>query len=179
MTIDGVKTAVLEPTNLSNKSPSLAITWDAMALNVVGDDVAEELATTKPRIAVGAGGGGRAAQVAAAGTTGITITAWQMQAGDDTVVAERVHAVLSRKRSPRTTEMPRPSGDVSGRWDVDVEFYSSRSQHTLQIEQDGNWIQGRRSILAIPRGLLWRHCSLLRIRLRSWCSPNGRTARLR
>jgi seryl-tRNA(Sec) selenium transferase len=26
--------------------------------------------------------------------------------------------------------------------DVDVEFYSSRSQHTLQIEQDGNWIQG-------------------------------------
>src|SRR5207237_9623232 len=59
MTIDGVKTAVLEPTDLSNKSPSLAITWDATALNVVGDDVAEELATTKPRIAVGAGGGDR------------------------------------------------------------------------------------------------------------------------
>jgi hypothetical protein len=140
--IDGVKTAVREPTDLSNKSPSLAITWEAAALNVMGDDVAEELATTKPRIAVGAGGGGRAAQAATPGTTGITITAWQMQPGDDKVVAERVHAVLSRKRPPRTTEMPRPSGDVSGRWDVDVEFYSSRSQHTLQIEQDGNWIQG-------------------------------------
>src|SRR4051812_5943755 len=58
MTIDGVKTAVLEPTDLSNKSPSLAITWDATALNVVGEDVAEELATKTPRIAVGAGGGG-------------------------------------------------------------------------------------------------------------------------
>ena len=141
--IDGVKTAVREPTDLSNKSPSLAITWDAAALNVMGDEVAEELATTKPRIAVGAGtGGGRAGQAAAPGITGITITAWQMQPGDDKVVAERVHAVLSRKRPPQTTEMPPPAGDVSGRWDVDVEFSSSRSQHTLQIEQDGNWIQG-------------------------------------
>ena len=141
--IDGVKTAVREPTDLSNKSPSLAITWDAAALNVTGDEVAEELATTKPRIAVGAGtGGGRAAQAAAPGATGITITAWQMQPGDDKIAAERVHAVLSRKRPPRTTAMPPPAADVSGRWDVDVEFFSSRSQHTLQIEQDGNWIQG-------------------------------------
>jgi len=141
--IDGVKTAVREPTELSNKSPSLAITWDAGALNVTGEDIAEELATTKPRIAVGVGaGGGRAAQAAAPGTTGITITAWQMQPGDDTIAAERIYAVLSRKRPPRTTAMPPPAADVSGRWDVDVEFSSSRSQHTLQIEQDGNWIQG-------------------------------------
>src|SRR5215204_4418091 len=35
--IDGVKTAVREPTDeLSNRSPSLAITWDAAALNVTG-----------------------------------------------------------------------------------------------------------------------------------------------
>lgn len=140
--IDGVKTAVREPNDLSNKSPSLAITWDVAALNVMGDDVAEELATTKPRIAVGAGGGGGRAAQAAPGTTGITITAWQMQPGDDKIVAERVYAVLSRKRPPRTTTMPAPAADVSGRWDVDVEFFSSRSQHTLQIEQDGNWIQG-------------------------------------
>ncbi len=142
--IDGVKAAVREPSDLSNKSPSLAITWDAGTLNVTGDEVAEELATTKPRIAVGAGtgGGGRAAQTVAPGTTGITITAWQMQPGDDKIVAERVHAVLSRKHPARTTTMQPPAADVSGRWDVDVEFFSSRSQHTLQIEQDGNWIQG-------------------------------------
>src|SRR6185436_12287193 len=44
--IDGVKTAVREPTDLSNKSPSLAITWDASAMNVTGEEVAEDLATT-------------------------------------------------------------------------------------------------------------------------------------
>jgi hypothetical protein len=38
--------------------------------------------------------------------------------------------------------MPAPATDLSGRWDVDVEFFSSRSQHTLYLEQDGNWIQG-------------------------------------
>jgi D-glucosaminate-6-phosphate ammonia-lyase len=142
-TINGVKTAVREPSDLSNKSPSLTITWDAAALNITGEELAEELAMTKPRIAVGAGmGGGRAAEATPPGATGITVTAWQMQPGDDKVVADRLHAALSQKRPPRSAQMPSPAADVSGRWDVDVEFSSSRSQHTLQVEQDGNWIQG-------------------------------------
>jgi seryl-tRNA(Sec) selenium transferase len=141
--IDGVNTAVREPRDLSNKSPSLVIAWDAERLNVTGEDLAEELATTTPRIAVGAGvGRDRSAATAPPGTTGITITAWQMQPGDARVVSDRLHAVLSRKRPPRSTQMAAPAADVSGCWDVDVEFFSSRGQHTLQIEQDGNWIQG-------------------------------------
>jgi D-glucosaminate-6-phosphate ammonia-lyase len=142
-TIDGVRTTVREPTDLSNKSPSLVISWDSAKLHVTGDELAEELARTKPRIALGAGiGGGRGSGLPPAGTTGVTITAWQMQPGEDKIVAERLHEVLSRKRPPRSTEMPAPAANISGRWDVDVEFFSSRSQHTLYIEQDGNWIQG-------------------------------------
>ena len=38
--------------------------------------------------------------------------------------------------------MTRPAANISGRWDVDVKFFSSKSQHALFIEQDGNWIQG-------------------------------------
>jgi hypothetical protein len=38
--------------------------------------------------------------------------------------------------------MAPPLADLSGRWSVDIEFYSSRSQHTFFIDQDGNWIQG-------------------------------------
>ena len=72
----------------------------------------------------------------------MSVTAWMMQPGDDKVVAERIYAVLSAKRGPRSTAMPAPSANVSGRWDVDIEFFSSRSRHTLFIEQDGNWIQG-------------------------------------
>jgi hypothetical protein len=35
-----------------------------------------------------------------------------------------------------------PSGNLSGRWDADIEFFSSKSKHGFFFEQDGNWIQG-------------------------------------
>ena len=44
-TIDGVKTAVREPTGLSNHSPSLTISWDPAKLHITGEEVAEELAS--------------------------------------------------------------------------------------------------------------------------------------
>ena len=142
-TIDGVRTTLREPTDLSNKSPSLAILWDASKLHVTGEELAEELARTKPRIAIGAGiGGNRGGAALPPGTTGVTVTAWQMQRGEDKIVAGRLHEALSRTRTPRPAEMPAPAANLTGRWDVDVEFFSSRSQHVLYIEQDGNWIQG-------------------------------------
>jgi len=38
--------------------------------------------------------------------------------------------------------MTAPAATINGRWDADIEFFSSKSRHTLYIEQDGNWIQG-------------------------------------
>ena len=137
-TIESVKTAVREPTGLSNRSPSLTISWDPAKLHITGEEVAEELARTKPRIALGSGGGNEADP----GTTSISITAWMMQPGDDKIVADRIYGVLSQKRSPQSTSMTAPAANLSGRWDVNVEFFSSKSQHTLFIEQDGNRIKG-------------------------------------
>jgi seryl-tRNA(Sec) selenium transferase len=98
-TIDGVKATVREPNGLSNRSPALMISWDPSKMHVSGEDVAEELATTKPRIAVGSGGGrGRRESDS---ETAITITAWMMQPGEDRIVADRIHGVLSQKRSPK------------------------------------------------------------------------------
>ena len=56
-TLESVKTAVREPNGLSNRSPSLTISWDPAKLHITGEEVAEELARTKPRIALGGGGG--------------------------------------------------------------------------------------------------------------------------
>ena len=64
-----------------------------------------------------------------------------MRPDDDKVVADRLFGVLSQKRSPKPP-MPTPSANISGRWDVNVEFFSSKSQHTLTLEQDGNRLQG-------------------------------------
>jgi hypothetical protein len=138
-----VKTSVREPTGLGNRSPSLTISWDPAKLNITGEDVSEELARTKPRIALGAGGGGggRGAE-SDPGTTSVSVTAWMMQPGDDKVVAERVYSVLSHKRSPKTTTTAKAGSNLGGRWDVEIQFFSSKSHHALFIEQDGNWIQG-------------------------------------
>ena len=142
--IEGVKTAVREPTGLSNRSPSLTITWDPAKLHITGEEVAEDLARNKPRIALGAGGGfGRrgGGEPDAAGTTAISITAWMMRPGDDKIVGDRIYGVLSQKRNPKPAA-PAPAANLSGRWDVNVEFFSSQSQHTLFLEQEGNRIQG-------------------------------------
>lgn len=144
--VDGVTTAVREPTGLSNKSPALTISWDPAKLHVTGEEVAEEVARNKPRIALGAGPlrRGRNAPPPAADSpsmTSIDITAWMMQPGDDKVVAERLHGVLAQKRSPKPP-MAAPAANLTGRWDVDVEFFSSRSTHTLTLEQDGNRLFG-------------------------------------
>jgi D-glucosaminate-6-phosphate ammonia-lyase len=132
--ISGIKTAVEEPTELSNRSPRLKISWDPDVLNITGDEVAENFARTKPRIAIGSSN--------EPGTTSIHITAGQMQPGNDKIVAERIYNLLSQKRNPRSTSMTAPTVVLSGHWDVTVEFFTSKSEHKLFIEQDGNWIQG-------------------------------------
>ena len=132
--IDGIKTSVEEPTALSNRSPVLRISWDPDKLNITGDEVAENFARNKPRIAVGSRNEN--------GLTSINITSGQMQPGNDKVVAERIVSLLSQKRPPRDTTMAAPGATIGGHWDVTVDFFTSKSNHKLYIEQDGNWIQG-------------------------------------
>jgi hypothetical protein len=65
-----------------------------------------------------------------------------MNPDDVKTVADRLHAALSEKRSPKTSAATAPAASVSGRWDLVVDFFSSKSQHTLFLTQDGNRIQG-------------------------------------
>lgn len=134
-TIDGVTTTLREPTDLNNRSPILTISWDPEKFNITGPEIAEILATTQPRIAVHSGNNEQER------TTSLRIASGQMQPGNDKIVAGRVHELLSKKY-PKPQGMAPPSADISGRWTVDIEFYSSKSQHAFFIEQEGNWIQG-------------------------------------
>jgi seryl-tRNA(Sec) selenium transferase len=143
--IDGVQTAVVEPTGLGNRSPRLSITWDSDRLHVSGEEVADELGRGKPRIALGANGGRRRGrgrdQESDSNETGISVTAWMMQPGEDRIVADRIHAVLSQKRAPKSAPKP-PAANLSGRWTVSIEYSSSKSEHTFFLEQEGNRIRG-------------------------------------
>jgi len=136
LSIKGVTCTITEPRGLSNHSPRLLITWDPDTFYIDEPEVAEELATKSPRIAVSS------RFMDQSGSTSISVNSGQMQPGNDKVVAERIYDILRQKRS-KPKEMTPPTTNITGRWDVDIEFYSSKSQHTFYIEkQDGNWIEG-------------------------------------
>ncbi len=133
-TIGGLDFELREPTELANRSPSLVISWDAAQLHVTGEELVETMARTKPRIALGAGGG-------PAGKTALEVTAWMMRPGDDQIVAARLFELLSTKRNPKPAPAP-PVANMSGRWDVEVTYSSSKSRHTFLLEQQGSQLRG-------------------------------------
>ena len=141
-TVEGVTATVREPRGLSNRTPGLTIRWNADKLNITGAELTEILYTTEPRVALAGGGGGRMAG-GAAGETGISLAAYMMAPGEDRIVADRVVAILSQKRAPKPKVAPQaPATNLTGRWDVTIEFTAGTTQHALHLKQEGSQIVG-------------------------------------
>jgi seryl-tRNA(Sec) selenium transferase len=150
--VDTVKTTLREPEGLDNHSPVLIISWDPAKLHITGEEMAEELGRNKPRIALSFGA--RRNAPSEPGLTTISITAGQMQPGEDKIVADRIYGVLTAPRSAKSASLKAPAANISGRWDVQISFYSSQSNYTWSLEQDGNWIQGVHTGLFSTRNIL-------------------------
>ena len=134
--VEGVTTAMTQTTELSNRTPSLTIRWDRRRLGIGGADLARHLLDTEPRIAT-PGGRDRGDEAS------ISITPYQMASGEEKIVAEKIYAALSH--APRQTAPARataPASDVSGQWDVQIEYLASASTHTLHLTQSGNRLEG-------------------------------------
>jgi len=134
--IDGVTSSIQETEELSNHSPVLNIRWDTEKIGVTGADVEHTLFTTEPRITLF----GRAS---ATSDTGVSITAYMMCPGDETIVAERLHAELSRAVGAKLAkDATAPSSNLNGAWEVRIEFAASRSIHNFYLSQAGPNITG-------------------------------------
>ncbi len=136
--IDGVKTSIMEPEGLSNRTPSLSIRWDRARLGVSGRTVARQLLDGDPRIATP---GGRDAQK---GTeTGLSITPYQMSPGEEKIIADRLYALMSNPPVRESEEQKKPpSADLTGQWDVRIEYVAGSSSHRLYLRQQGDRIEG-------------------------------------
>jgi D-glucosaminate-6-phosphate ammonia-lyase len=132
--IVGVETSIAEPAGRSNHSPTLIIGWDPAALCITGEQVAEDFARNRPRIAIGSEDRD--------GKASIHITPSQMQPGNEEVVAERIVQILTADRSPQSTDLGPAEVDISGHWDLVIEYFTSVSNHQLVLQQEGNWIEG-------------------------------------
>ena len=134
MGIASVETRIEQPAGLSNRAPVLVISWDPTALHMTGEAVAEDFARKRPRIAVGSHDSENRAA--------IRITPSQMQPGDEQVVAERIHAILTEERPPLSTQLLPATVDISGHWELTIEYFTSSSHHRLYLQQVGNWVTG-------------------------------------
>ena len=135
--IDGVKTAIREPEGLSNRTPTLSISWDRTRLGVSGREVAKQLMDGEPRITTSGGRDQREGN-----ESGISITPYMMAAGEEKVVADRLYALLSKPTKQPSETPSAPAADLSGQWDVQIEYLAGRSKHTLHLKQQGNRIEG-------------------------------------
>ncbi|HEY6401153.1 MAG TPA: aminotransferase class V-fold PLP-dependent enzyme [Blastocatellia bacterium] len=132
--IPGITTEAHEPEGLSNRSPGLNVRWDAAKLGISGQQLAQILDTTDPRIRVGVSRGAQ---------NGISITAFNLKPGDEKIIADRLHTVLSAPPNLPKQEPPKaPVADLTGVWDVQIEFRAGAGAHTLSLHQQGGRIQG-------------------------------------
>lgn len=132
--VRGVSAEILQPQGLSNRTPSLRVQWDPAVIPLTGTDVEKLLWDGEPRIAVG--GAGSFLPFPPSTEPNIRIVPYQLEAGEERLIAERVHAVLANP-PVKTERTDPPAADVSGQWDVDVTFVSGGARHTFALEQTG------------------------------------------
>lgn len=139
--IPGVTASVRrEAAGRNNLSPSVTVRWDSRKLGITGPDVTDILYNTEPRIALG-GGGGRGQD--ASGDTGISLNGSMMAPGDEKIVADRVYHVLSMKHTLKPVDAPRPpAANLSGQWEIEIQYTASKTTHTVHLQQDENRLEG-------------------------------------
>jgi len=133
--IDGISTTVVQPEGLSNRAPTLRIVWDRSRFGITGDEAQRALLESEPRVALHVVRGD-------AGQAGVSINPYMLSAGDEKIVAERLHGLLSNARPKPAVAPAAPVADLTGRWDVDIEYAAGSSRHVLHLRQRGNDIDG-------------------------------------
>jgi L-seryl-tRNA(Ser) seleniumtransferase len=139
--VPGVTAEIRQPEGLSNRSPGLVIHWDTAKIGITGAEVSQMLYNTEPRVALNA----LPDFVTRPGSshTGVSITAYMMSPGDEKVVADRLYSVLSQPHPPKgPAQFKTPVTDLTGEWNVHIDFVSGSTEHLLFLKQVNNKLVG-------------------------------------
>lgn len=129
--LEGVSTQVRPPSR-GGPFPILNIEWDPARIALTAGEIHEILLDGKPSIMTHASGDGHS----------FILRPVAMKPGDYKIVAGRLYEVLRNAPKPKQRSLLPPSFDVSGRWNVRVEFVRGEAGHLLFLEADGNEITG-------------------------------------
>ncbi len=132
-TVPGVTTEVLQPEDLSNHAPQLRIKWDASVRGITGTEIAALMLKGKPRIVVAAPTGSRPEAMASS----ITIMPYMMMPDDHRTAADAIYALLTNPPpAPATAPKTAPAANVTGQWNMHVEYLLGDAHHVLIFEQN-------------------------------------------
>ncbi len=123
----------VEPPGSYNVAPTLAIRWDAAALGMTSIQAQRALWEGEPRIALHLL------------PDGLRIMPYMMEQGDDALAAACLRQVLSsppRATEPAPSQKP-PCADVSGDWELCIQYVLGESHHALRLQQRGAEVTGR------------------------------------
>lgn len=127
------------PDGLSNRSPSLTLRWDGARLGITGQELSQILRDSEPRIFLAEATGSHPGNMASS----VSFVPYQMSAGEEKIVAERIYSLLSKPPHIDAPRVPQGSpADVAGQWDVHLEFNYGSADHTLIFEQHGANLAG-------------------------------------
>ena len=138
--VDGVTTEIRQPSSdLSNRSPELVIRWDGEKRGITGQELGRIALDTEPRIALARASGSRPGNM----SSFVAIVPYQMQPGDEKVVAERLFLLLSKPPKAEAPPAAEPASiAVGGQWSATVDFGYTVAHHKLVFEQDGSKLVG-------------------------------------
>ena len=134
-----VTTEYLEPEDLSNRAPRLAIRWDANKLGITGSELVERLDKGTPRILVEGGEGRRPDRM----ESFIAIMPYMMAEGEERIVADTLYEIFSHPGHYENPVIPEgPTGQFSGQWNVAIKYLRGTGEQRFALEQDGNTLTG-------------------------------------
>ncbi|HWB83833.1 MAG TPA: aminotransferase class V-fold PLP-dependent enzyme [Bryobacteraceae bacterium] len=129
--VPGIKTQLLPPPGV-NPHPILRIDWDPEKIPIDADELHTLFLEGEPRLMTHAEGGGHSFDVRAAG----------MKPGDEKLAADRIHDVFvqASKKAKRTPKAP--AMNITGAWNVEIQYVSGSARHRFQLETAGNRVTG-------------------------------------
>ena len=116
--------------------PTLRVMWDKQKIAITAGEVGRKMLDGEPRIMTHAAGEGNS----------FLIRPVAMKPGDYKIVADRLFQVLSSaaggSAGRREQPVAPPTANISGVWDVEIEYEVGTARHKLLLAAEGNEITG-------------------------------------
>jgi L-seryl-tRNA(Ser) seleniumtransferase len=140
--VDGVKTEVQGPTR-GGPFPTMNVSWDPEKIGLTSGELHQILLSGDPAIQTHAEGEGHS----------FRFRPVAMKPEEYKIVADRLLEVFRNAPKPKAATLAKPVSDVSGRWNVRVNFTKGQADHLLFLEAYGNRLTGTH-IGSVTRGAL-------------------------